>query len=69
MAGRRGKPSRLLTRFIEALQANNRNMTRRAWGGDIKSGQSMSSCDKFLVGAARRLNAFNYYSFGRRPSV
>ncbi len=69
MAARRGEPSRLLTRFIEALHANNRNMTRRAWGGDNKSGQSMSPCDKFLVGAARRLNAFNYYSFGRRPSV
>ena len=69
MAAQRGKPSRLLCRFIKALKANNIAMSRRAWGGDGKAGQTMSAGDRFLVGAARRLNAVNYYSFGRRQSV
>ena len=69
MAAQGGKPSRLLTRFIGALQANNRDMCRRAWGGDDKAGQTMSAGDRILVGAARRLNTVSYYSFGRRSAV
>ena len=69
MAARRGKPSRLLTRFIEAMYANNRDMSRRAWGGADKTGRTMTAGQKFLVGVARRLNAVNYYAFGRRSSV
>ena len=69
MAARRGKPSRLLTRFIEAMYANNRDMSRRAWGGADKTGRTMTAGQRFLVGVARRLNAVNYYAFGRRSSV